>query len=171
MSRQMYVITQIRYKQPIRRLYNRLYNQIIQPDYTTYTGDQNLEGRLYNRLYNQIIQPDYTTRLYNQIIQPDYTTYTSDQNLEALLQRLEHDSALAIEWFEANYMKLNEDKCHLLISGHKFESVWPMIGNTRIWESQQEKLLGVTIDKDLKFNKHISNICMKASRKLTALGR
>ena len=37
--------------------------------------------------------------------------------------------------------------------------------------SKKEKLLGVTIDKDLKFNKHISNICMKASRKLTALGR
>ena len=68
-------------------------------------------------------------------------------------------------------MKLNEDKCHLLISGHKFEHVWADIGNARLWESQRQKLLGVTIDKNLKFNNHISDICMKAGRKLTALGR
>ena len=83
------------YADTIQATYTQIIQQIIQPDYTTYTGDQNLEGILYNRLYNQIIQPiqvikiskadyttDYTTRLYNQIIQPDYTTYTSDQNLE-----------------------------------------------------------------------------------------
>ena len=47
----------------------------------------------------------------------DTTFHTSDQDLNALILRLEHDSLLAVEWFEANYMKLNEDKCHLLISG------------------------------------------------------
>lgn len=46
-----------------------------------------------------------------------------------------------------------------------------MVGSSKIWESQQEKLLGVTIDKDLKFNSHISNICKMAHRKITALGR
>ena len=101
----------------------------------------------------------------------DTTFHTNDQDLNALILRLEHDSLLAIEWFEANYMKLNEDKCHLLISGHKFEHVWADIGNARLWESQRQKLLGVTIDKNLKFNYHISDICMKAGRKLTALGR
>ena len=93
------------------------------------------------------------------------------QLLESLLQRLEHDSLLAIEWFENNYMKLNGDKCHLLISGFKYQSHWAMIGESKIWESSHEKLLGVTIDKDLKFNMHLSNICLKAGRKLTALGR
>ena len=96
----------------------------------------------------------------------DTTFHSSDQNLKALLQRLEHDSLLGMEWFEANYMKLNEEKCHLLISGHKYESVWAMIGNTRIWESHQEKLLGVIIEKDLKFNTHISNICMHGDSRL-----
>ena len=71
----------------------------------------------------------------------DTTFHTTDQDLNALILRLEHDSLLAIEWFEVNYMKLNEDKCHLLISGHKFEHVWAMIGNARIWESQHQKLL------------------------------
>ena len=53
-------------------------------------------------------------------------------SLENLLKRLEHDSALAIEWFENNYMKLNEGKCHLLVSGFKHEVLWANIGGKRI---------------------------------------
>ena len=49
-----------------------------------------------------------------------------------LISRLEHDSVLAIEWFECNDMKLNQDKCHLLISEHKYESVWVNIGFCKI---------------------------------------
>ena len=64
----------------------------------------------------------------------DTTFNTSDQDLNALILRPEHDSLLAIEWFEANYMKSNEDKCHLLISGHMFEHVWADIGNARVWK-------------------------------------
>ena len=48
---------------------------------------------------------------------------------------LEHNSAFAVCWFESNYMKLNTDKCHLIISGNKHESFWADIGNDRIWES------------------------------------
>ena len=33
------------------------------------------------------------------------------------------------------------------------------------------KLLGVTIDYELKFNSHITNICRKASRQLNVLKR
>ena len=84
------------------------------------------------------------------------------QDLESLLQRLEHDSLLAIEWFENNYMKLNDDKCHLLISGFKYQSHWAMVGTSKIWESQHEKLLGVTIDKELKFKLHISKHLCKS---------
>ena len=31
---------------------------------------------------------------------------------------------LATEWFESNRMKLNQEKCHLLLSGNKHESIW-----------------------------------------------
>jgi hypothetical protein len=34
---------------------------------------------------------------------------------------------------------------------------------------KEVKLLGVTIDFELKFNSHISNICKKASRQLNVL--
>ena len=84
---------------------------------------------------------------------------------------LEHDSTIAICWFESNYMKLNTDKCHLLVSGNKNEHMWAKVGNDKIWESNTVKLLGITIDNQLKFNEHVLNICKKASRKLSALSR
>ena len=85
--------------------------------------------------------------------------------------RLEHDSIEAIIWFENNYMKLNTDKCHLLISGSKAEHIWGNVGDKKIWEDDKVKLLGVTIDNKLKFNYHVSDICLKAGRKLSALTR
>ena len=54
-----------------------------------------------------------------------------DSDLHNSISRLEHDSVLVIEWFECNYMKLNQDKCHLLTSGHKYESVWENIGSCK----------------------------------------
>ena len=54
--------------------------------------------------------------------------YACNSNLTNLINRLEHDSKLAIECFENNYMKLNSDKCHFLISGHKHEMMWADIG-------------------------------------------
>ena len=40
-----------------------------------------------------------------------------------------------------------------------------------IKSSKMETLLGVSIDSELNFENHISNICSKVSRKLRALGR
>ena len=43
------------------------------------------------------------------------------KNLAELLEKLERNSKLTIHWVEDNYMNLNAIKCHLLISGHKYE--------------------------------------------------
>ena len=101
----------------------------------------------------------------------DISRHACDNSLESLILRLEHDSLLVIEWFEANCMKLNTDKCHLLLSGYKPEWKWAMVGKEKIWESQCEKLLGVIIDKNLNFNDYLREVCLKTGRKITALGR
>ena len=60
------------------------------------------------------------------------TFYACDSDLKELITRLEHDFVLAIDWFQANYMKLSKEKCHLLISGHKHELLWTNIGGSKI---------------------------------------
>ena len=40
-----------------------------------------------------------------------------------------------------------------------------------IQESDEEKLLGLTLDRRLNFKNHVSNLCKKASQKLHALAR
>ena len=46
----------------------------------------------------------------------DTTFFACDKDLKTLIGRFEHDSHLAIEWFENNYINLRQDKCHLLVS-------------------------------------------------------
>ena len=78
---------------------------------------------------------------------------------------------LAIYGFENNYMKLNTDKCHLIGSCYKHEQVWANIGKDLIWESNDVKLLGITIERDLKFDKNVLKLFSKANQKLSALSR
>ena len=124
---------------------------------------------LFNIFINDIFLIFHQTNTCN--FADDTTLYASDTNLKNLLQRLEHDSILAIDWFECNYMKLNEDKCHLLIPGKNIEHVWAKVGGSLIWESAKENLSGVTLDKNLNFKEPISNICLKVGRKISALNR
>lgn len=67
--------------------------------------------------------------------------------------------------------KLNEDKWHFLVSGNIHEHLWIKAGSELIWESSEEKLLGIIIDKNLNFNSHLKKLCKKASGKVSALAR
>ena len=96
----------------------------------------------------------------------DTNIYACDIDLSNLLRRPEHDSLIAIDWFENNYMKLNRDKCHFLFSRNKHEHLFVRVGEHQIWESQSEKILGVTIDTKLKFVNHVENILASAGKKL-----
>ena len=64
------------------------------------------------------------------------TPYVSDFCLKNVMETLEDHSEIAITWFECNNMKLNTDKCHLLVSGHRYEEMWAKVRNDRIWESK-----------------------------------
>ena len=48
----------------------------------------------------------------------DNTFNACNCNLNELIEQLESVSIKTIHWFKLNYMKLNEDKCHLLVSRH-----------------------------------------------------
>ena len=114
----------------------------------------------------------YLTKCTNVCNYADDTIFHAcDSDLKDLITRLEHDSLLAIEWFQANYMKLNDEKCHLFISGHKRRLLWANIGRSKIWESGKQELLGIMIDRNIRFDEYILSQCKKADRQLRVLVR
>ena len=76
-----------------------------------------------------------------------------------------------MKWFEDKNMKMNAGKCHLFVSGNKHGHMWAKIGDNQIWESRTVKLLGITIDNELKLDEYISNVCKKTQTKVTVLTR
>ena len=101
----------------------------------------------------------------------DTNLYACDMDLSNLIRKLEYDALIAIEWFECNYMKLNRGKCHFIFAGNKNEHLWVNVGDSKIWETKSEKILGVTIDSTLKFEEHVENILASGGKKLSALAR
>jgi len=68
-------------------------------------------------------------------------------------------------------MKLNSDKCKLIICGKKDHSIVVKVGDSEIKEEQCVKLLGINIDNKLNFDQHISKIVKKANSKIAVIKR
>ena len=74
---------------------------------------------------------------------PDDTTYYAhDTKAADFIQRLEPAVYNSAIWFDNNCMKLNAEKCHMLIFGKSREKLSLKIGEEVITESKEEKLLG-----------------------------
>ena len=76
----------------------------------------------------------------------DTTPHACDTEIQNLIRRLEHDCLLEIEWFDN-------------------------VGDAQIWESNDEVLLCITIDKEMKFKGHFSKLSKKVKRKIPAFTR
>ena len=92
----------------------------------------------------------------------DTSPYACEMNMHTILEVLEEQSLQAVLWFTPNFLKLNCDKCHFLLGGNSEDWVHSIkVGCETILESEneEEKLLGVIIDKNLKFQSHITKLC------------
>ena len=100
----------------------------------------------------------------------DYSTpFTVENDIDNVIASLEQVSDALFNWFKNNRLKNNVDKCHVLASTNK--PVGVEVGDYTIDNSGCEKLLGAKIDVNLNFNDHISDLCKKASRKISALAK
>ena len=97
----------------------------------------------------------------------DNTPYMIADNVVDLITYLEQTSNGLFEWFKNNLLKSNADKYRLLVSTNG--RVTMNADGFKIDKSDTEKLLGVKFDKKLAFDDHISDICKKAGRKISAL--
>ena len=48
---------------------------------------------------------------------------------------------------------------------NKYKHIWARVGNDLIWESRTVKLLGITIDNELKFDVHIKMFYSRGTNK------
>ena len=85
---------------------------------------------------------------------------------------LKRDALKMTEWFSNNFMKLNEDKCHLIIFGAKPDTeITIRLGEARVKASKEQNLLGITLHQSLSFKTHVNSLCRRTSQKLYALAR
>ena len=105
----------------------------------------------------------------------DNTLSYSAKTFDVIMDALRFDTKNAIKWFTMNYMQANPDKFQVMImkpicNRQDIPGVLDIDG-VQLQNQSDVKLLGITLDCKLQFNKHISNICERASRQLNVLSR
>ena len=102
----------------------------------------------------------------------DKTLYSCDKRLVNIFVNLKIDLNNVLYWFQVNSLKANPGKFQFMILGDKKNNTFVLnIHDNEIKNSSEVELLGITIDSQLKFKKHIDSLCRKASYKLHALRR
>ena len=78
---------------------------------------------------------------------------------------------MIIHCFEINGMKMNPEKCHVIVLGNtKIDDDFTVqIGNASITPESEVTLLCITLDNKLDFTSHTSKICKGATNKINAL--
>ena len=90
---------------------------------------------LFNIYLNDLFLFLKETEVYNYA--NDTTIYTSSPNFENVVAKLDNDALAQMNGFPNNRMKLNEDKCHLMIFGGKNNEVSVKIGEASVKESKR----------------------------------
>ena len=74
--------------------------------------------------------------------------------------------------FDNNYMCANPDKFQsVILSRDGQQSLSILVQDNTILSDKTKKAMGVTLDNRLKIDKHVSSLCIKASRQIIALKR
>ena len=98
----------------------------------------------------------------------DITIYVCGPNVENVIAKLENDAFKISEWFPNNLMKLNEDKCHLMIFASKSNEVSVKIGDASVKQSKEEKLLGITFHWTISFKQVLCQNYLQKSQPKTS---
>ena len=95
------------------------------------------------------------------------TSYMIADNVNDLITSHEQAFNGLFEWFRNNLLKINAGKSHLLVGTNDRVSIY--VDGCKRYKSNTEKPLSGKFDKKLTFDDHISDICEKAGRKISAL--
>ena len=88
--------------------------------------------------------------------------YFTAENLDNVTKSLEKDLIKLFQWCSDNQMTMNHDKCYWVTT--------KVIG-FEIKNTEREKMLGIKVDCELKFENYLDGVIKKASNKVNALSR
>ena len=103
----------------------------------------------------------------------DNTVSFSTHDLDELIQVLQSESQILLDWFQDNSMQANPVKFQAIAVGKRtFGKILGLkISDFEIKCEEVVKLLVVDIDYQLNFDQHISSLCRKAGQQLNVLKR
>ena len=101
----------------------------------------------------------------------DSTLYSIGKDVNRIRRNLEMEFMILHQWFHENHMTLNPGKCYYMVISGRDLSHEIMLNNNKITSSNEEKLLGIFLDRKLNFESHIGSLCRKAGQKIRTLAR
>ena len=98
------------------------------------------------------------------------SNYADDNNLSIsgedqglIKSMLSSDFMIVEDWFFENYMILNPEKCYLMCIGKNVSgSELLNLKDLNLKNCKEAEILGIALDRNLNFKRHIKNICRKA---------
>ena len=102
----------------------------------------------------------------------DHQFYSADNTVTNVYNSLLANAESASGWYKANFLKGNLDKYQTMTLGSKQNPDNNLnIDNYEVKSANYLKLLGVSIDNNLRFEEHINNICKKSNQRIGVLMR
>ena len=102
----------------------------------------------------------------------DNIIYALSHNAESMIAKLETDIYNTLKGFDSNSMVANPSKFQAMFLGlNKNQNLALEINGDVIANCKEVKLLGVTIDSQLNFKRHVKGLYVKANGKVSAFAR
>ena len=100
----------------------------------------------------------------------DTTIYKGHQSMRYLKWCIEMDLQNISDWFKANKLTLNISKSvYMIFSRKNHTDIDLRLGDNKLPKVTTTKFLGIWIDQNLNWNKHLSKLKTKVKRNLTLL--
>ena len=96
--------------------------------------------------------------------------YVFDCSMNIVKEKLYKDFEVLDTWFYDSYMVLNPGKCNFMcLRSNLLLDKTYVYKNFKVKKTSINEILGVIIDRELKFDKRVKDICKKAGNKLNPL--
>ena len=125
---------------------------------------------LWNIYQNDLFYENINSQL--SMYADDHQLYSSNQSIKDTTEVLAKDGKITGDWYKANYLEGNLIKYQVMLMTKSKQTTTEIdIDNHKISQTEQIKLLGVTMDDKLNFSNHVSTICKTTNRRIGVLMR